>query len=1537
MKPTFRLILFLLLLFCSFTSTHAASYYFSSSSGNDSRSNSEAQNMNTPWKSIDKLNAVLSNLQPGDNIYFRRGDTFHGTINISRAGAPGNPIRFGAYGSGSAPIITSLITISNWTSVGNGIFETTLSTLKSSAVNVVLLNDKVQEMGRFPNSDAPERGYLTYESTSGSNSISSKSLQSSPNWTGAEVVLRKIFWIIDRHRISSHSGGTINFENNRETSYTPRAGYGFFIQNHIQTLDKFGEWFFNRNNKKFSFFFGGNNPSNSKVEVSTHDYLVSNSTSVRDVIFENIHFKGANKDLFSLSAGNNLTIQNCVFEYAGESGLTLNEMGDSRMINSRVSHVNNIGVDLRYSQNFTLRNNTIENIYLIPGLGLSGDNKGMGVFAAGHNSLVENNKILRSGYIGIRFAGNNTVIKDNFIDRFCLTKNDGGGIYSYGNRWVKNHGRKLINNIILNGEGVKEGTNISLPLSKPQAEGIYLDDNVSGVEVSGNTIAHITSKGIYLHNTDNIILRNNTVYDSNHLIFLRNDNMGNALANTLIEQNNLLIDSPFQNFVQVHTIYNDVQKLAVFNNNSYSAPFFDEYRFMVKYNAGSSSEVNQVFNLALWQSSYGMDRNSSILRKKINLYEVVKTIGDNKASNGNFNRNTNDYFCANCTMSWDNTGKLNGGSLKAETRRNTQLSTVIGPLSKGKTYRIKFTAIGNKTHHLSLYFRHSGTPFSTISATKNVEITSGKQEYEVFLQPIETVDNSRLMITTPDPQNFHFWLDDLEIHEVEVNTRTPQDFLIFNYNDSGQKSGVPLAGQFIDLKSKTFTGTVDIAPFSSILLLKNSDGPIDPISKPNVSLNVTPNNSQLFEGDKIQLTINSSLPNDLISGVEFFRDGNSVGKSNTSPFSFELANIPAGTYNLTAKLTSKDNQTALSEPQKINVQNKIVDLGKAEGFSLYLNVGSPESASLSGLTFEGENSSNNFHRNSRTFNIDDPSLNDLFTTERFGTQMSFSIPVPNGTYIVRTLHNELWFGKNGPSATNGQRVYDIILEGKTVKSQFDLFAENRNNPTVLTFDKIEVIDGILNLNFGPVKDNPSISGIAIDHVDNRITQLSPGSISPSPSQPIQSPNLKAIYLNAGSDNPVTYQNNQFIGDEPTGYQSPSRINFNPEVPVENLFKTERFSRNFGYAIPIENGLYTIITYHHELWFGINGPSAAPGRRVFDIIIEGNKVKDDFDIFRENGNRPTALTFENILISDGVLNIAFSASRDNATISGVAIIPAGQPVPSPPRVETPIANPVFINVGSFNGTTYQNVQFNADNNLEYIDLRSKMNINNSSSTIDLFRTERFLDKLSYSIPVANGEYEVYTFHNELWFGKGGPSAAPGRRVFSIYLEDKLVKANFDIFIENSNRETTLKFSEVIVQDGILNLDLVASQNNATLSGIAIIPKGSNTGYNLRTFNEEKVSFDGLLEERRNLANLNFNLYPNPASFRTVLEVSEDISIATIGIYSTNGQLITMIRTPQGPEKTKRFLIPIENLKDGVYILNLTTDTNETKKMKLIVKQ
>ena len=103
---------------------------------------------------------------------------------------------------------------------------------------------------------------------------------------------------------------------------------------------------------------------------------------------------------------------------------------------------------------------------------------------------------------------------------------------------------------------------------------------------------------------------------------------------------------------------------------------------------------------------------------------------------------------------------------------------------------------------------------------------------------------------------------------------------------------------------------------------------------------------------------------------------------------------------------------------------------------------------------------------------------------------------------------------------------------------------------------------------------------------------------------------------------------------------------------------------------------------------------------------------------------------------------------------------------------------------------------------------------------LFQTERFAKDLSYAIPVENGNYQVNLNFAEIYWNQDN------QRVFDVKAENQIVLDNFDIHKGIGGKNVAVEKSfNVNVTDGVLNLDLNASIDNAKLSGIEIIKDSS----------------------------------------------------------------------------------------------------------------
>src|SRR5665647_553890 len=286
---------FFLLPLIIFGLTANATNYYISSSGSDTNNGTSTS---TPWKTLSKLNAYFSSLQPGDNVLLNRGDVFYGSINVNKSGSFGSPITIGAYGSGAKPVITGFTNVTSWTNLGGNIWESTNAVSTLPYTNMVVVNGVNTAMGRYPNT-----GYLTYQSHSGSSSITSSGLSGTPNWTGAELSMFVSTYTIGRYVITSQSGATIYYNANPGDEPVQFDGQGFIIQNDARTLDVQNEWYYDPSSKKIRIY---STSSPSGAQISTIETLVSLSGKSY-ITFDNISFQGSNTSTIGLLSSTNIT------------------------------------------------------------------------------------------------------------------------------------------------------------------------------------------------------------------------------------------------------------------------------------------------------------------------------------------------------------------------------------------------------------------------------------------------------------------------------------------------------------------------------------------------------------------------------------------------------------------------------------------------------------------------------------------------------------------------------------------------------------------------------------------------------------------------------------------------------------------------------------------------------------------------------------------------------------------------------------------------------------------------------------------------------------------------------------------------------------------------------------------------------------------------------------------------------------------------------------------------------------------------------
>ncbi|BAY94837.1 MULTISPECIES: malectin domain-containing carbohydrate-binding protein [unclassified Tolypothrix] len=145
--------------------------------------------------------------------------------------------------------------------------------------------------------------------------------------------------------------------------------------------------------------------------------------------------------------------------------------------------------------------------------------------------------------------------------------------------------------------------------------------------------------------------------------------------------------------------------------------------------------------------------------------------------------------------------------------------------------------------------------------------------------------------------------------------------------------------------------------------------------------------------------------------------------------------------------------------------------------------------------------------------------------------------------------------------------------------------------------------------------------------------------------------MAAIRINVGGQAYTDSLGNQWLADQYSSggniYTTTAAIASTVEDP---LYQNERWLNDFSYAIPVDNGEYTVKLKFAELFFN------AAGQRVFDVKAESNSVITNLDIFKEAGANTALDKSFTVKVTDGTLNLNFLSSVNNAKVDAIEIIP-----------------------------------------------------------------------------------------------------------------------------------------------------------------------------------------------------------------------------------------------------------------------------------------
>jgi hypothetical protein len=188
---------------------------------------------------------------------------------------------------------------------------------------------------------------------------------------------------------------------------------------------------------------------------------------------------------------------------------------------------------------------------------------------------------------------------------------------------------------------------------------------------------------------------------------------------------------------------------------------------------------------------------------------------------------------------------------------------------------------------------------------------------------------------------------------------------------------------------------------------------------------------------------------------------------------------------------------------------------------------------------------------------------------------------------------------------------------------------------------------------------------ATSSADTRYNGLSVAPVSVAITDNDQPPASTATALNAGGNAYTASDGTSYAADAYfSGGNKASTTAAIAGTADDVLYQTERYAKFLSYNIPVAPGDYLVTLKFAEFYF------TGPGKRVFDVSVEGALVADNLDLVAQVGPKAAYdITLQAKVGADGNLDIDLNASIDNAKISAIKVVPVSGGTPSVPVTQS----------------------------------------------------------------------------------------------------------------------------------------------------------------------------------------------------------------------------------------------------------------------------
>lgn len=265
--------------------------------------------------------------------------------------------------------------------------------------------------------------------------------------------------------------------------YSVREGQGYYAYNLLEEIDVPGEYYIDRTAKKLYFYPPDGEIKDMYLSLSAGDLIQVGADYIN---IRGITIPAARESAVAINA-DGVTLSGCEIANTGAAAVTVS--GSDNLVQNCYFHDVNGGVRLYGGDRNTLAagNNTVDGCRFERFSRLTKTYNGA-VTLSGVGNWATNNKISDGPHLAVQLSGNDHLIAYNDISDVCQTADDMGAIYM-GRSWTS-RGNRICHNYIHDIRSVYVD-----PSAAWGVYGIFLDDQFSGVEISGNVFEEIQTDG----------------------------------------------------------------------------------------------------------------------------------------------------------------------------------------------------------------------------------------------------------------------------------------------------------------------------------------------------------------------------------------------------------------------------------------------------------------------------------------------------------------------------------------------------------------------------------------------------------------------------------------------------------------------------------------------------------------------------------------------------------------------------------------------------------------------------------------------------------------------------------------------------------------------------------------------------------------------------------------------------------------------------------------------------------------------------------